>query len=126
MATQEATTTSGNALDAVKWIAALLLLVGATLGNQYLTSVPAVARIGGVVVLAIVALGVVLTTSKGHRFIEAMKESRVELRKIVWPTRQETWQTTLIVVAVVLVTALLLWGVDSLFGWIISAIIKLG
>jgi preprotein translocase subunit SecE len=51
------------------------------------------------------------------------KEARVEIRKVVWPTRQETTQTTLIVVAVVLVMSLLLWGVDSLLGWIVSLIV---
>ncbi|WP_438504165.1 preprotein translocase subunit SecE [Acinetobacter towneri] len=52
-----------------------------------------------------------------------MKEARVEIRKVVWPTRQETMQTTLIVVAVVLVMALLLWGLDSLLGWLVSLIV---
>lgn len=42
---------------------------------------------------------------------------------MVWPTRQETTQTTLIVVAVVLVMALLLWGLDSLLGWLVSMIV---
>lgn len=125
MTAQEVTTASGK-LDAVKWVAVLSLLVGATLGNQYLVSFSPILRVVGVVVLALIALGLALTTAKGRVLIESMKESRVELRKIVWPTRQETWQTTMIVVAVVLVTSLMLWGVDSLFGWIISAIIKLG
>ena len=48
---------------------------------------------------------------------------RSEIRKVVWPTRQETTQTTLIVVAVVLVMALLLWGLDSLLGWLVSMIV---
>ena len=52
-----------------------------------------------------------------------MKEARIEIRKVVWPTRQETTQTTLIVVAVVLVMALLLWGLDSLLGWLVSLIV---
>ncbi|MEX5381397.1 preprotein translocase subunit SecE, partial [Acinetobacter towneri] len=52
-----------------------------------------------------------------------LKEARVEIRKVVWPTRQETMQTTLIVVAVVLVMALLLWGLDSLLGWLVSLIV---
>ncbi|MFO6237257.1 preprotein translocase subunit SecE, partial [Pseudomonas aeruginosa] len=49
--------------------------------------------------------------------------ARVEIRKVVWPSRQETTQTTLIVVAVVLVMALLLWGLDSLLGWLVSMIV---
>ena len=48
------------------------------------------------------------------------KQSRMELRKVVWPTRQETIQTTMIVVAMVVVMALVLWGVDSILTWAIT------
>jgi len=113
----------GNGLDAVKWILVVVLLVAATLGNHYLPDLSPVLRWSAVVVVALVALGLALTTAKGRSFLELLKEARVEARKIVWPTRQETWQTTLIVGAVVIVTSLLLWGIDSLFGWAISAII---
>ena len=44
----------------------------------------------------------------------------VELRKVVWPTRQETIQTTLIVVAMVVVAALILWGLDKVFFWLVA------
>lgn len=121
--TTQVESTGGNALDVVKWIVVVLLLVAATLGNQYLTSLAPALRLGGVVLLALAALGLVLTTTKGRSFLELFKEARVELRKIVWPTRQETWQTTMIVAVVVVIAALLLWGIDSLFGWIVSAII---
>ena len=116
--------TSGNGLDTVKWLAAVLLLVAATLGNHYgADTVSPLLRIGGVVVLGIAALALALTTTKGKGFLEVLKEARIEARKIVWPSNAETWQTTLIVMAVVVVTSLLLWGIDSLFGWIVSAII---
>ena len=52
-----------------------------------------------------------------------LKEARVELRKVVWPTRVETGQTTAIVIVVVLVVALILWALDSLFAWIIASLI---
>lgn len=116
--------THGGGLDALKWLAAIVLLVGATLGNHYgADTVSPLLRIGGVVVLGLVALGIALTTDKGRSFLEVLKEARIEARKIVWPSNAETWQTTLIVMAVVVVSSLLLWGIDSLFGWIVSAII---
>ena len=74
-------------------------------------------------ILASVAAFVALRTSKGQSFVSLVKEARAEIRKVVWPTRQETTQTTLIVVAVVLVMALLLWGLDSLLGWLVSMIV---
>ncbi len=114
---------AGNSLEIVKWLVVVVLLVAATLGNHYLTDVAVVWRWVGVVVVALLALVLALTTAKGRGFIELLKEARIEARKVVWPTRQETWQTTLIVGAVVIVTSLMLWGIDSLFGWAVSAII---
>ncbi len=114
---------AGNSLEIVKWLVVVMLLVAATLGNHYLTDVAVVWRWVGVVVVALLALVLALTTAKGRGFIELLKEARIEARKVVWPTRQETWQTTLIVGAVVIVTSLMLWGIDSLFGWAVSAII---
>ncbi|WP_337166314.1 preprotein translocase subunit SecE, partial [Vibrio fluvialis] len=69
-----------------------------------------VVRAAGVVVLIAAALGVAATTTKGKAAISFAKESRMEVRKVVWPTRQETMQTTLIVLAVSIVMALVLWG----------------
>ena len=75
------------------------------------------------VFLAAVAAGIALTTQKGAAFREMLKEARVELRKVIWPTRVETGQTTAIVVVVVLIVALILWALDSLFAWIIASLI---
>ena len=62
-------------------------------------------------------------TVKGRAFFVLAERGAYEIRKVVWPTRQETTQTTLIVVAVVLVMALLLWGLDSLLGLLVSLIV---
>jgi preprotein translocase subunit SecE len=52
-----------------------------------------------------------------------LKDAQVELRRITWPTKQDTFQTTWIVLVIVLIMSLLLWGIDTVFGWLISAII---
>jgi preprotein translocase subunit SecE len=121
MATQ--VETSGGGMDAVKWVVAVLILTAATFGNHYADGVSPLVKIIGVVVLTGMAFAIALTTAKGRSFLGLLREARVEARKIVWPGRQETWQTTLIVAGVVILTSLLLWGIDSLFGWIVSAII---
>ncbi|CSD23319.1 preprotein translocase subunit SecE [Vibrio cholerae] len=72
------------------------------------------ARAAGVIVLIAAALGVAATTTKGKEAIVFARESRMEVRKVVWPTRQETMQTTLIVLAVSIVMALALWGIDGI------------
>ena len=115
---------NGNAtLDIAKWIVVALLVAAAVVGNHYFAQEPVLYRVLGVVALAVVALLVVLQTVKGAAFAQMVKDARVEMRKVVWPTRQETQQTTLVVLGVVVVMALILWGMDSLLGWVISLII---
>ena len=109
--------------DLVKWLVVAALVVVGVVGNQYFSAEPVLYRVLGLVVLAGVAAFVAFQTARGQAFAVLLKEARVEIRKVVWPTRQETTQTTLIVVAVVLVMALLLWGLDSLLGWLISLIV---
>ena len=61
--------------------------------------------------------GLMFTTQLGQAVWAFMKESKQEVRKIVWPTRDETVRTTLLVVAMVIVVGLILWLLDTaLFG----------
>ncbi|HHJ4328242.1 TPA: preprotein translocase subunit SecE, partial [Klebsiella pneumoniae] len=80
-------------------------------------------RVLALLALAVLVGFVALQTGKGRAFFALAKEARIEIRKVVWPSRQETTQTTLIVVVVVLVMSLLLWGIDSLLGWLVSKIV---
>ncbi|WP_296258332.1 MULTISPECIES: preprotein translocase subunit SecE [unclassified Pseudomonas] len=109
--------------DLVKWLVVVLLVVVGVVGNQYYSAQPILYRVLALLIIAAVAAYVGLQTGKGRAFFVLAKEARAEIRKVVWPTRQETTQTTLIVVAVVLVMALLLWGLDSLLGWLVSLIV---
>ncbi|SQG00684.1 preprotein translocase subunit SecE [Paucimonas lemoignei] len=109
--------------DLLKWLVVVALVVVGVVGNQYYSAQPILYRVLVLLVLAGVAAFVGLQTGKGKAFFVLAKEARAEIRKVVWPTRQETTQTTLIVVAVVLVMALLLWGLDSLLGWLVSLIV---
>ncbi|MCZ4322182.1 preprotein translocase membrane subunit [Pseudomonas sp. 8BK] len=109
--------------DLLKWLVVAALVIAGVVGNQYFSAEPILYRVLALLVVAALAGAVALQTSKGQAFWVLAKEARVEIRKVVWPTRQETTQTTLIVVAVVLVMALLLWGLDSLLGWLVSLIV---
>ena len=108
--------------DLVKWLVVAALVVVAVVGNQYYSAEPILYRVLAVLAIGVVAAFVALQTSKGRSFAVLLK-ARGEIRKVVWPTRQETTQTTLIVVVVVLVMALLLWGLDSLLGWLVSMVV---
>ena len=128
MTTQaEDVVSTNNSLNTAKWVVAIAILIAATVGNRYapelLPQLSSWVRIVALVVLAVGALALTLTTAQGQSFIKLLKEAQVEARRIVWPTKDETMQTTMIVCAVVVVMSLLLWGVDSLFGWMISAVI---
>ncbi|OCR24478.1 preprotein translocase subunit SecE [Pseudomonas syringae] len=109
--------------DMLKWLLVVVLVVVGVVGNQYYSAQPILYRVLVLLVIAAAAAFVGLQTVKGKAFFVLAKEARAEIRKVVWPTRQETTQTTLIVVAVVLVMALLLWGLDSLLGWLVSLIV---
>jgi len=109
--------------DLLKWVVVSALVVAGVVGNQYFSAEPILYRVLALLVLAVAAGVVALQTTKGQAFFELAKEARIEIRKVVWPTRQETTQTTLIVVAVVLVMALLLWGLDALLGWLVSFVV---
>ena len=114
---------SENRLDALKWLAVALLVAVGVVGNQYFSAEPILYRVLVLLVLAAVAGFLAFQTAKGKAFAVLLKEARVEIRKVVWPTRQETTQTTMIVVLVVLLMALMLWGLDSLLGWLVSLIV---
>ena len=114
---------SDTRFDLLKWLVVVALVVVGVVGNQYCSAAPVLYRVLALIVLAAVAAYVALQTTKGKSFFVLAKEARTEIRKVVWPTRQETAQTTMIVVAVVLVMALLLWGLDSLLGWLVSLIV---
>ncbi len=65
-------------------------------------------------------------TSKGRAIFLFAQAARLELLKVVWPTRQETIQTTGIVMIMVMLTGFILWGVDSMMMWLIAKITHLG
>jgi len=111
------------ALDSVKWILVLLMVGAGVVGNYYYSAESLLYRVIALLVLAVVAGWVALQTTKGKQFSALVSEAKTEIRKVVWPTRPELIQTTLMVVVFVLVVALILWGADSLIGWLISLVI---
>ncbi|HSG03693.1 MAG TPA: preprotein translocase subunit SecE [Marinobacterium sp.] len=110
-------------LDGLKWLVVVALVAVGVVGNSMYANESLLYRVLALVALAIVAGFIALQTAKGKAFFQLFKEAKNEIRKVVWPTRQETLQTTGIVVVAVLIIGLLLWGLDSLLGWIISGFI---
>lgn len=109
--------------DSVKWLFVVVLVAFGVVANYQFAAESLLYRVIGLLVLAGVALYVTLQTAKGKAFSVLLKEAKVEIRKVVWPTRQELTQTTLIVVVFVLIVALVLWGLDSLVSWVVAGVI---
>lgn len=105
---------SSSSMDGLKWVAIFALLAAAVVGNYLYSDVSVVLRAAAVVVLVAAAGGVAALTAKGKTAITFARESRMEVRKVVWPTRQEATQTTFIVLAVTVIMALALWGIDGI------------
>ena len=116
-------TTQNSRFDTIKWIFVLALVAAGVVGNSIYSDQSLLYRTLALVALAAVALFIALQTAKGKSYAFSFKEARKEIRKVVWPNRQETTQTTLIVVVVVLIMALVLWGLDSLLSWAVSSLI---
>lgn len=112
----------GRGLEAVKWLMVATLLVVAIVGNYYYRDYNLPLRTLAVVVIITVAGAVALMTTKGKATVAFAREARTEVRKVIWPTRQETLQTTLIVAAVTTVMSLILWGLDSILVQLVSFI----
>ncbi|MGI1677151.1 MAG: preprotein translocase subunit SecE [Cellvibrionaceae bacterium] len=110
-------------LDPAKWLFVVLVVAGGIFANSFYSELPLYYRVPALLVAALVAGFVAANTAKGSALLTLLRESVVEVRKVVWPTRAETNQTTLIVVVVVFVMALILWGLDTLLGWIASLIL---
>ncbi len=109
--------------DLLKWLIVIVLAVVAVVANTHWTGQFLLARVVGIVVLAGVAGGIAVQTRQGGVFLDMLREARAEALRVVWPQREETWQTALLVLAVVAAMSLILWGADALFGWIIRSII---
>ena len=109
--------------DSLKWVAVVAIVVAGVVGNSMFSGESLLYRVLALLVLAGVAGFVALQTAKGRTWYKLFKDAKGEMRRVVWPTRQETLQTTLMVLAAVLVVALMLWGMDTFFGWIVSSTI---
>ena len=110
-------------LNWLRWLVVGALVAVGVIGNAYYSDIALLYRVIILLALGLVALWVVVNTAQGSVLWETVKASQAELRKVVWPSRQETNQTALIVVVLTMLMALILWGLDTFFGWIASLII---
>jgi len=118
--------TAGSSLDSAKLIVAVLLVVGGLAAYYYFVEVTHIVRVLGLVAAGIVALFVASQTAKGRETLGFVRDTQVEVRKVVWPTRQETIRTTGFIMLGVFVMAVLLWLLDVALGGIMRWLMSLG
>ncbi len=115
----EASNTQNNA-DVAKWIAAVALLVVGLVGFYYFSQTPLLVRVIALLALSGGAVFLALQTIKGQAAWNFTQSAQLEMRKVVWPTKQETLQTTGIVVLMALVMAIMIWIIDSLLFMLVK------
>ena len=117
--TAQTETNQSGALDTLKLLLSAAFLVGGLYGFYYYENDIAL-PLRVLMVLGGTGVGIALamTSVQGHQLWQFIQGSRVELRKVVWPTRQETTQTAIAVFVFTLILALFFWALDSGLLWL--------
>ena len=120
--TEQAQPGGPSALDTVKLVTALAILFAGLAAFYVLTSYPLAVR--WVIVLLALGAGIVvaLQSVQGRAFWQFVQGSRIELRKVVWPTRQESLQTTLVVFVAIVAMGIFFWILDWILGSVTRAL----
>ena len=118
-----ATGKASNLADKIKWLVSICIFSAAIVGNSYYTEVAFLYRVLAVVALFIIATLVLANTVFGKGAVTLMRESRTEMRRVVWPTRMETTQTFMVVFGSIIVLCLFFWALESLLSWLTKLIL---
>ncbi len=112
-----------SGFDTVKLLFSLLILVAGIIGFYYFKEESQLFRVLGILAVVVVVFLIASTTLIGQKSLGFAKDARVEVRKVVWPTRQETTQTTIAVLVMVLIVAIMLWLIDMFLGWGVKSLL---
>ena len=104
-------------LDTVKLAFAAAIAVGGVAGWYYYPQYPAPVRAVGVIIAFILAALVALQSAQGQALWKFIQSSRIEMRKVVWPTREETVQTTVAVLIFATIMGVFFWLLDLFLLW---------
>lgn len=122
----EKTESTSNPMDMLKWLVVIALLIGVIAANYLYEEVSILYRAIAAVVTVVIAGFIAASTTKGSAFLTFAKDARTEVRKVVWPTRQEATQTTIIVLIATAFMSVLLYGLDLVIVKLVSFVTGLG
>ena len=105
-----------NKQDLVKWILSTAMFLGALVAFYYFDQYPLIYRVLGLIGIVILGFLIVFNTERIRSLRVFTHDARVELKKVIWSTKAEVIQTTVIVFVVVIIMSILLWLLDKLLG----------
>ncbi|WP_178861993.1 preprotein translocase subunit SecE [Thiomicrorhabdus cannonii] len=111
---------ASNSLDTAKLLLAIAVLVGSLVGYYVYDQAHAVVRVLGVIAGVAVSAFIVYQTKIGRGWFSYLSHAKREVRQVVWPTRQETVQMTLIVFVMVIIMGIFFWLIDMFFLWAVK------
>ena len=109
-------------LDTVKLLGSVLILLAGVISYYYLIQISILLRVLIVLASVVVSLVIFFQTQRGKTLWEFFQGSRVEIKKVIWPTKQETFQTTLTVFVFVLIMGIFFWLLDFLLLFLTTEI----
>ncbi len=113
-----------KAKDIFLWIVVVALVATGVWANYYYANYDVALRLAGWIVLAVVCVGLASLTSYGEKSAAFLKESKRELKKVVWPDRHTAIKTTFMVTLIVIIMSLILWAIDTLLFWGVGQIMS--
>ena len=111
-----------NTADTIKLVAAGALVLLGLVAFYYFASQSLLLRVVGLLVIAGLATFIVYQTDLGKRIVDFFRDARTEVRKVVWPSRAETTQTTVTVFIIVVIVGIFLWLFDMLLAYLFRAV----
>ena len=116
-------TTENSMADKIKLAVAVALVIAGIAGYYLLAGNSIILRFLAVLAGIVAGIAVAWTSALGQEFLAFSREALVEVKKVVWPTRKETMQTTAAVFAFVVVMAVFLWISDKTLEWVLYDLI---
>ncbi|MDD2737860.1 MAG: preprotein translocase subunit SecE [Methylomonas lenta] len=112
--------------DIVKLVICPFLIIVGVIAFYHFADILFIYRVLGLVAVVSLSVGVCFTTAKGQLLWQFMVESKHEMKRVVWPTRDETVRTTLLVFAMVFIVGLILWLLDMFLFWAVQLLMSQG
>lgn len=108
--------------DKIKLLLAAMVLAGAVVAFYYFSDYMLFLRVVGMLVAVGIASAIASRTVVGANALGFLRSASVEVRRVVWPTRKETMQTTMVILAMVTVMGLLMWGIDAFLAMMVRVL----